>query len=447
MLRFRKKSARKGARAALLAGATVAAIGLSGLSAGSASAALSCQGANINGQGSSLQKKAQTEVWAPTFASTICNKGKHPTVTYTSTGSGAGMKQWNHDGGLGHINTEFSFIGTDDAPTTAQIANIKSVAGTAQVAVVPVAQTSIAVIANPPVGCTIGKISNQELQNVFQGVTVKWSKLEGASGGAACEKPIVRVVRKDGSGTTFQFKNYLSAAKNTALPCTQGKVPLAEGETDKNRTWKELEPIADGATGLPNTGWPEKCEESNFLTKLVRPAENGGGEEVAKVNATEGGIGYAAYPDALGKANTILEVQNNGQVAFSLATFATPGTEGVANCSGTKYVVPVGARRGEGTGLDADWSQVFGAKANIGGTSYPLCTLTYDLAFNQYSQAGFTQPQEVTVHDYIKEYLVQTAGQENLVSAKKGYLGAPSSTVKANNVLGAAQFAAEKIGF
>jgi ABC-type phosphate transport system substrate-binding protein len=444
---FRTSSARNGLRAALLAGAAVAAFGLGGLNAGTASAALSCQGENIKGEGSSLQKEAQINVWTKLFPANICNKGTHETVTYSSVGSGAGLAQWNSDGALGHINKEFTFIGSDDAPTKTQLANMESVAGGANVAVIPVAQTSIAIIANPPVGCEISQISNQELEKVFEGVTIKWSKLEGASGGAACEQPIVRVVRKDGSGTSYQFKNYLNSAKNKALACTKGLVPLNEGETDKTRTWAELEPITTTSTGAPNTNWPEHCPEASFLTKVVRPAGTGGGEEVATVKATAGAIGYAAYPDALAGGAKTLEVQNNGQGAFATASFGAPGNGSEANCTATKYVVPVEARRGEGTGLSADWSQVFGAKATIGGSAYPLCTLTYVLAFNKYSLVGYSQKAEVTAHDYLKEYVEAAQGQSDIIASGKGYNGAPSSTIKNNNVLGAGQYAAEKIGF
>ncbi len=91
MLSFRRrKSARAGIRAALLAGATVAAVGLS---AGSASASPSCTGNNIIGEGASLQKNAQQNVWTPAFHTEICNDvGTEPTVTYESVGSGAGLK-------------------------------------------------------------------------------------------------------------------------------------------------------------------------------------------------------------------------------------------------------------------------------------------------------------------------------------------------------------------
>ena len=60
---------------------------------------------------------------------------------------------------------------------------------------------------------------------------------------------------------------------------------------------------------------------------------------------------------------------------------------------------------------------VFGAKTNTSktGGGYPLCTLTFDLAFNEYSKPGFTEGQETTANDYLKEYIVQRPGQEDIV--------------------------------
>jgi ABC-type phosphate transport system substrate-binding protein len=433
-----KKSAGTGARAALLAGATVAALGLGGLGAGSASAALSCTGSNIIGQGSSLQKIAQQEIWAPAFSGSVCNSGTHPTVTYESTGSGSGMAEWNYDGKKGSINHERQFIGTDDAPTTEQIGNITSVSGGASVLVIPVAQTAISIIANPPSGCTVEEITNTDLEGMFRGNYTSWSKVSTAEG--TCSSPITRVVRFDGSGTSYQFKNYLSKLNKGGLPCTTGG-------TEGKASWKELEPIANSETGAPNTTWPETCKEKTLST-LVKPAAKGGGEEVKKVNATEGSIGYAALPDA--KANSakiILAVQNNGQKAEG-ATFANPASGGSANCANTQYEVPVQGRNQVGsTGLNVDWSKVFGANPSVGGTSYPLCTLTYDLAFNSYKAAGFKFGNEVTAHDYLKEFLVAETGQSSLVAAEKGYGALPTSEKKRLDVLGSAKFIATKIGF
>lgn len=437
MLRFgRKKSAKIGIRAALLAGATVAAIGLS---AGSASAA-QCTGGNIIGQGSSLQKIAQQNVWAPSFSSEVCNKGTHPTVTYESTGSGAGLKEWNSDGKRGSINTARQYIGTDDAPTVEQIGNITSVAGGASLAVIPVAQTSIAIVANPPSGCTVESITNADLQKVFKGGYLTWSKLATAEGGSACNSPITRVVRKDGSGTTYQFKNYLSKTNTLGLTCT-------EGGTEGKASWKELEPITNTETGAPNTTWPETCTAQK-LSPVVRPAASGGGEVVNKVNETAGSIGYAALPDAKAhSAVDILAVQNNGQKPLLEATFASPALGGEANCLETSYTVPANGQNKTGsTGLNVDWSQVFGAQPTTGGERYPLCTLTYDLAFHGYGAAGFTSANEVTVHDYLREYIV-FKGQEKLAASGTFYAPLPTSTLLSHNVIGAAKFAAGKISF
>jgi ABC-type phosphate transport system substrate-binding protein len=432
MLRFgRKKSAGAGFRAALLSGATVAAIGLGGLGAGSASAAVECTGSNIIGEGSSLQKIAQQNVWTPTFASTICNSGTHPTVTYEPTGSGAGLNAWGANGGA--INRTRQFIGTDDAPTAAQIANIKTAAGGGNVLVIPVAQTAISIIANPPAGCTVEEITNKDLEKSFRGIILNWSELSSAEG--ECTSRMTRVVRFDGSGTTYQLKNYLSIPNPSGLPCTTGG-------TEGKASWKELEPVIN-PDGTPNTTWPETCK-SKTLSTLVKPAAKGGGEEVKKVNATEGSIGYAALPDAKSNnADTILSVQNNGQKPFAEATFANPATGSLANCASTPYIVPPEGRK-VGTGLDVDWSQVFGAQASIGGTAYPLCTLTYALAFHAYKAAGFKFKEEVTVHDYLREYIV-FGGQTDLTASGTFYAALPTSTNGVNNVLGAAQFAAGKI--
>lgn len=438
MLRFgRMKSARAGLRATLLAGATVAAVGLS---AGSASAAPSCTGSNIISQGSSLQKIAQQNVWAPAFSSEVCNSGTKPTVTYESTGSAAGLKQWNSDGARGSINTERQFIGTDDAPTTEQINNITSVAGGAELAVIPVAQTSISIVANPPTGCTVEAITNSDLQKVFRGAYLQWSQIATAEGGSACESPITRVVRKDGSGTSYQFKNYLYLLNTTKLNCTTGN-------TEGKATWQELEPIVNSETSAPNTVWPESCK-AQVLSPVVRPAGTGGGEEVKMVNNTTGSIGYAALPDA--KANSavdILSVQNNGQKPLLEATFASPALGGEANCLETQYVVPVQGRNVAGsTGLNVDWSKVFGALPSTGGERYPLCTLTYDLAFHGYKAVGFPTPvkAETTVHDYLREYVL-LAGQTQLASSGTFYAPLPSTGGGIINVLSAAKYAGSKI--
>jgi ABC-type phosphate transport system substrate-binding protein len=428
-----RKSGRAGLRAALLTGATVAALAVGGLGAGSASASVLCNGGNIIGEGSSLQKVAQLNVWIPAFQTEVCNFGTFPTIEYKGEGSGAGLKAWGATGGA--MDRTRAFVGTDDAPTAAQIANIKAAAGGGNVLVIPTAQTAIAAVVNPPAGCTVENLTNKELEKSFRGIILKWSELENAVGGAACESPLTRVVRFDGSGTTYQFKNYLALANTASLPCIE-------------KTWKQLEPIENSETGAPNTSWPESCKKT--LSPLVKPAAKGGGEVVKKVNATPGSIGYAALPDAEANGGTVVGLQNNGYVSIEEASYANPqiagasAGKGVANCAATKYVVPTEARR-TGTGLDVDWSQVFGALPAIGGSAYPLCTLTYDLALHGYKAAGFKFAPYQTVRDFLNGYVV-FGGQTALITSETNYAPLPETKgLAGNNVAAAAKFVAALI--
>jgi ABC-type phosphate transport system substrate-binding protein len=420
----------------MLAGASVVALAVAGLGASGASAAVECTGNSITGAGSSLQKVAQNEVWKKGFEASICPGG--PTITYNSVGSGTGMKEWNYDGVKGSINTGLAFIGTDDGPTTEQIANVTGVAKGADLLVVPVAQTAISIVANPPVGCEIEKITNIDLEAVFRGTYLTWSKIPTASG--ECSSPITRVVRKDGSGTSYQFKNYISKTNKAGLPCTTGK-------TEGKATWKELEPITDGTTGAPNTTWPESCT-GKTLSTVIRPGANGGGELVKLVKTTAGSIGYAALPDAkANEAPVILAVQNNGQ-KIEGATYGEAEAEGkLANCSQTAYEVPQNARAILGsTGLNVDWSKVFGGNPGVGGAAYPICTLTYDLAFRGYKNPGFKFKDYVTAHDYLKEFIVE-GGQAVLETSGTYYAPLPSSEKARFDVIGSARFTASKMSF
>jgi ABC-type phosphate transport system substrate-binding protein len=296
-----------------------------------------------------------------------------------------------------------------------------------------VTQTAIDVVANPPVGCEIEVMTNSNLAGIMEGRIRNWSKVESAEG--ECNSAITRVVRKDGSGTTYQFKNYLFKLFGQPLACTEGLV-----DAGKKATWQQLEPI--GAEGKPNISWPESCPEQE-LSAVVRPAANGGGEVVKKVNTTPGSIGYASLPDSMANkaGNTrILALQNNGQKKGAEANFAEAANGTTANCEGITYQVP----KLNGS-LDFDWSQVFGAKPAVGSTFYPLCTLTYVMVWNDYSSVGYTEGVATTTRDYIYEYVVQAGGQAAINS--NNYASLPGSGEPLFDVLGAAQKAAKNIAF
>jgi ABC-type phosphate transport system substrate-binding protein len=401
-----------------------------------------CTGEDIVGAGSSLQREAQDGIWIPGFQGPggVCaGRGTEPQVSYEPTGSGGALEAWGFEGGS--FDTSRAFIGTDGAPTSAQIGNAKSAAGgSSQVLVIPVAQTAIAVLADPPANCTVTEITNGQLQEVFRGTRRRWDQIDTAHG-AGCEgAKITRVVRPDGSGTTYQFKHYLSLINNTTLSCVAG-----------TQSWTDIQPIGPG--GGPNTVWPENgaggCR-GNQLSPVVTANQAGGGALVAKVNSTPGSIGYAAVADVEeGKAGSThaLALQNNGiGTSLGKAHFASPVVSGgeAANCQTAQYNVPTAGQLG-GSGENVDWSGVYGAKLGSGGDAYPLCTLTWDVALKGYSAAGFSPGVETTVSDYLRAYVTADAGQGALEAMGRFYAPLPPSTKPSRDVLSAARLAASKI--
>jgi ABC-type phosphate transport system substrate-binding protein len=308
--------------------------------------------------------------------------------------------------------------------------------------IIPVAQTSIAVVANIPSACALKSekgLTYAELNSLFAGTISKWSSLSNVASKAACEVaetgPIVRVVREDGSGTSFQFKNYLSVLETTEAASGPGKF----GASCTTKKWSELR-----TTGEPNLTWPEATCNTG-ATALHRVS--GGGALAEYVAATPNTIGYVAYSDAVAHNAKPLELQN---ATGKTITYAAPGkvpsggtnpTE--ANCSSRVYTVPAAGRAGSGTGLGVDWSAVFGAAPTAGGTLYPLCTLTYDVAWNGYSTVGYTEGAKVgeAVHSYLGYVLNE--GQSILGTL--GYQTLPETVAAENNVLGAAKLALSKV--
>ena len=418
-----------------------------------------CVGSDIEAIGSSLQLIAHENVWGPAFESSCAGKGSEPTVTYVGAGSGAGLDAWDFNGpDATPFDTSRAFVASDEAPSASQIANAESAAGGAKVLVIPVAQTAIGIAVNPPANCSIEEITNKQLESVFRGNIKYWGKIGTAFGAGCPGSPITRVVRSgSGSGTTYQFKDYLYHANSAALDCTEAP----------GKDWRDLEPIG-GAGSNPNLDWPESgvggCS-ATALSPVVRAAGSSGADLVKKVNTTNGSFGYAALPDI--EANrgagggdqnpeadtTAVRLQNNGLVKLANASFAEPATDAKsANCAAARYAVPAAARFDSGSGEGVDWSQVFGADPNTSRSSgnpeaYSLCTLTYVMALKGYSNsAGFSAAQVTTVRGYLTEYVAAAAGQAALDSSEQFYSSLPDGAA-AESVLKAAQLAAGKVEF
>ncbi|HVO55938.1 MAG TPA: lamin tail domain-containing protein [Solirubrobacterales bacterium] len=389
-----------------------------------------CNGVSITGAGTTTQSDAQQTVWGPVFPVSVCPSG--PTVTYQPTSGSAALAAWKADGAAGPVDNGLSFLGTDGAPSAGGIANIESAAGVGTHAlIIPVAQSAIAIVVNPPAGCQLGQITNKQLENTFRGNVKTWEKFDGHKGAGCQSFPLTRVV---GGAMEPQFRSYLAGINPASLACTAP------------------------AVGWSSFAWPKSgvggCKPTQ-LSSLVQVSGDKGADVVAQVNAIEGSIGFAPLADVEdGRSGDThsLQLQNNGMVKYANGSFAGPATESEgANCEAASYNVPNGARPGQ-SGESADWTGVSGADRNIRATSgsmeaYSLCELTYVVALDGYGQAGFTQAQAATAEGYLANYVTTAQGQEDLANAAAWLAPLPSSGTPAHDVLGAAQLSASKIGF
>ncbi len=439
-------SARRLIPACILSAATVAALVAPGAASAAGKLGNQCSGSNIIGQGSSLQKLAQEKVWDPEYnvsgAAHACNgtqgnKAK-PTVTYTSTGSGAGLESWGANEHAADFEASNAWVSTDEPPNSTQISQIEAHGAAKTLETLPVLQGAVAVIVNLPTGCTASNNRNQRLvlnnvtlQKVFIGEIIKWSEIKDdgdklSGKGCNAETAITPVVRLDESGTTHIFKKYLDL------------INFGSFETEKAETknWNEI------SEGTENTTWPKAAN-------VVRPASTGGGALVAKVAETPGSIGYANLADARsnGKftkpaegggpktARFWVELQNNGVGTTGTVTYADPATNNDAealanaNCGGEEYAN--GENPFPPPSVTEPWNEV---TTKVTEKHYTLCGLTYMLAFTEYSKYTGTTLQEATAVNNFANFVLGvnttkgSEGGQSLIN-NHDYLGLPSGPV------------------
>ena len=77
------------------------------------------------------------------------------------------------------------------------------------------------------------------------------------------------------------------------------------------------------------------------------------------------------------------------------------------------------------TSTQDNWYDVTGARPSYRKYDYPICTLTYVLAYDRYGKVpGFPEPQARSVFDFVR-YLTQTDAQKRLLGLE--YQGIPDS--------------------
>jgi ABC-type phosphate transport system substrate-binding protein len=241
------------------------------------------------------------------------------------------------------------------------------------------------------------------------------------------EVPIRRIVRSDTSGTTYNFKNYLSL-----LPSFKGGPGLwtsSSSQVSKSTVWPEA---SAESTGVPPKLSSESAEcTAAVSTSLICSSFAGkGGSLTSAVKATDGSIGYVDLATAREKGFTVeakaadgtywipLQAINPGaatpaQGIETPGAFYEPSTDPTAHLiTSGKEIGNKGANCGEADyrGIPTEpasdptlgnWS---GAIAT-GGNAYPVCALTYDLAFDDdatvYGEGPGEEAKALTVKDYL----------------------------------------------
>lgn len=407
-----------------------------------------CAGENIEDQGSNLQIWAQRE-WQLGFNTSTnaaaCNgtqgtKGKPEVRTKNNLDSGVGLNSW----GVEFPTTEYpdygalnAFIATDEPPNEHDKEEIELREETTTpetLETIPVLQEAIAVIVHLPEGCVATSkweagrlvLNDSTLVGIFDGTIKKWSEItddgdELSGAGCNAASAIKPVARTDRAGTTRIFKRFLDLIENRFT-----------------------------AEGPGNTTWPEAAGvlRSGAITGSSDP-------EVTKVAETPGSIGYSALraareegafssPERGGGPGTSrfwVGVQRNGPEAGT-PKYADPSSNGdsaglaEANCAKTEFTngeAPFPPRN-----VAEPWNEVVAAAIQA---KYPICGLSYVLAFKRYgAYFGTSLAEATTVHDYVGYVLnAKAGGGQALIKTGQDYLPLPKGVLLEEAQEGAAE--------
>jgi hypothetical protein len=432
------------------------------------------------------------------------------------------QKEWEKPG---YRDGTVRFGAADFAPTPEEEKNIDDgpsgagTAGSGELHVIPVAGAAITAVVHFPNGCALqnpeqiggngdtstggindpgGKgstgdlysnqtlrvhISDQKLEEIWQGHITTWGEIvpeadflsnavtPGVSKTQAecAAQPVIRIVRQDTSGTTYNFKHFLALLPFFGSKGGSALWTSASSEVgSKNTAW----PLGSATeTGIPPSvgdeasGHKNECTIAESPHQICRSLEGSGGSLSNAVIATSGSIGYLDLATAREKGyymtpNPTGEPGNTGGSGFEetknhrtywiplepvlppaaesetgtldAGVFVEPTVEAKshfngadetkgANCAGADYRgIPTTPASDPTLG---DWSKAIATGATAEAfskaptTAYPVCAITYDLAFDDDATVYGNTPAEEAKARTVKDYLtsvVSTAGQFDL---------------------------------
>ncbi len=414
-------TARRLLAACILPAAAVAALAGPGTASAFEPASLkACEGENIKGNGSTFQEFAVLHVFIPDFKAFDCTEAT-PTVEYTPTGSGPGLKSWGVEETSANFSHTNAYVGTDNAPTQKQREEIEAFAtektkaaeGEGTVETIPIEQAANAMDFHLPTGCTAKSepakkhklnrfvLSNRMLLKIEEGTAV-WTELNGIgknklkchgkAAKAAEHELIKRVVRLEGSGTTAIQKKYLEL------------VMASEGRGGEkvigSETW------AENGQKAGNTVWPNEA-----TNPVIKGKGNPGVVEQTFNNP--GTVGYAVLANSREKfggqeSSSIFwaELENGPGTYADPSTDGDVGTLAKSNCSGVPYTN--GTKKFPPANVYLPWNEV---TTSVEAPNYSLCGLTYELALSKYDLYPSTTAAEArTVYDF--ENYIQATGPD-----------------------------------
>lgn len=342
-----------------------------------------------------------------------------PGVSNVAVTSSEALEEFGSVNGV--RNPVYRLASNEEPPTLSQWLNVdlgdKPGEDSGLIRQIPVASTAVVPLVHFPAGCAIpakeatsdGRfvVSNSLLERAYAGAIATWGELLPDIEPACASIPIKRVVPSLSDGTTFVFKQWL----NTVNP---------------GRGWPE-------SSSLPNTAWPN----DSGATATVRSVHGDKGE-AQFVASTNGGIGFSSLPNArrsgFGRFSPEnLEYEEGGLFWLSVKNGAGEQVQptrdpnsGVNNVEGANCDNPTFSYvpSGYDTTVTPIWRYVSAAGSRTG---WPICTLTYELAWDDAStvfgntEAG--QAEQRTVKDFLA-YALSSAGQGEAKS--KDYSALPA---------------------
>jgi len=329
-----------------------------------------------------------------------------------------------------------------------------------------------------------------ELEKIWDGTKVTWGEvltrkgkiyiknegkekptdpLETEEGITECKNvPVRRIVRLDGSGTTYNFKAYLSLLPEGVGSSTNNPVWEKSPVVGTNTTW----PLTTSSTGIPsavpavenaaNKEFPNECNRAASTAKggtegICSGNKNGNPFVAAAVAATDGSIGYVDLATARQNGFTITpnpkaatEPEKDDLTYWTPLQTINP-EKPVSERVGTNYVEPTNSPTSNiGNGAEVKGSNCTNAdyrgipqvtasepdptlgnwaKAIATGskdtTTYPNCALTYDFAWDDdapvYGESLEEQARARTVKDYFTT-VESEGGQLSLTGEDYGAL-------------------------